>query len=253
MTSLKALPHRLVRTLLAAAVAAAGAASPPNERTPAAIAATQVTLRLGSLQGRATVISVAGRLLTILTAAHFLSAADAGKAVLIQRPEGELGGRLSRVTPNPAFPRSRMGKPYETPAREVVGVDTAIALIRVDPSDEPGRRVLAAIRPAELAPSPIPAGARQVLLVHVVDQAGEEHVVRAGNHLNPRCLAWGRRGFDTRRGDSGAGVFVMRTTAEGTPRPVLIGSVSQVDERGGIASLVHGGAAWVAGAVGRGP
>src|SRR4051812_10383649 len=168
-------------------------------------------------------IAVDERSLTVLTAAHFLSAADVGRAVLIRRPEGELKGHLSALTPNPGFPSSRTGKPYETPAGDAVGVDTAIASIRVDPPDEPGRRVLGAIRPAELAPRPIPGGMRQVIVVHVVDQSGEEHVVRAGNHLNPRCLAWGRRGYDTRLGDSGAGVFVMLTSAGGGSRPVLIG------------------------------
>src|SRR4051794_41932751 len=115
--SSKTLPRRLVRTLLAVGVVFAGSAGVPEERGPPRIAETQVTLRLDPLQGRATVIAVSDRTLTVLTAAHFLSAADVGKAVLIRRPEGELRGHLSAVTPNPGFPRSRTGKPYETPAR----------------------------------------------------------------------------------------------------------------------------------------
>ena len=59
-------------------------------------------------------------------------------------------------------------------------------------------------------------------------------------------LAWGRRGFDTKPGDSGAGVFLVRTTPEGAPWPILIGVVSQTDERGGIASLIHRDEPWFA-------
>src|SRR5207244_3931469 len=102
--------------------------------------------------------------LTVVSAAHFLAAADVGKPVVLQRPEGDLNGHLSAVTPNPDFPRSRSGKPYETPAREAIGVDTAIASIRVDLHDHDRRRVFATIRSAELAPRPIPGGTRQVLL-----------------------------------------------------------------------------------------
>ena len=49
----------------------------------------------------------------------------------------------------------------------------------------------------------------QILSVHIVDQYDQEHVVRAGNHLNPRCLAWGKQNYDTQRGDSGSGVFLF--------------------------------------------
>src|SRR4051794_10847930 len=107
MMSSIALPRRLGRALLAVAVLFARAAGAPDERTPPGIAETQVTLRLGPLQGQATAISISERTLTVLTAAHLLSAADVGRAVLIRRPEGELRGRLSAVTPNPGFPRSR--------------------------------------------------------------------------------------------------------------------------------------------------
>src|SRR5262249_22640057 len=157
------------------------------------------------------------------------------------------------VVPNPEFPRSRSGKPYETPAREAVGVDTAIASIAVDVHGGGAPRIFLAIRPAELAPHPVPGSAAQVLTAHIVDPDGREHVVRAGNHLNPKCLAWGRRQYGTRRGDSGAGVFIVRRTPEGRPWPVLIGSVSQVDGRGGIASLAHRDLPWLARAIGGRP
>jgi hypothetical protein len=245
--------RRLVRFLLAVAVPSAGAAGTPGTAVPPRIAETQVTLRLGPLQGRGTVIAVAGPILTILTSAHFLGRADIGKSILVERPEGALEGHLGAITPNPDFPRSRSGKPYETPAREAVGVDTAIASIAIDLQGGAAQRVFGAIRPAELAPRPVPGSPGQVLTVHIVDQDGREHVVRAGNHLNPKCLAWGRRNYDTRRGDSGAGVFLVRTTPEGQAWPVLIGSVSQVDERGGIASLAHRNLPWIARAIGHGP
>src|SRR5262245_52632070 len=143
--------RRLARTLPAVAVFVALSAGASDERVAPQIAETQLTLRLDPLQGQATAISISKRTLTVLTAAHLLSAADVGRAILIRRPEGELKGRLSAVTPNPGFPRSRRGKPSETPAGEAVGVDSAIASIRVDPPGERGRRVLGVIRPAELA------------------------------------------------------------------------------------------------------
>jgi hypothetical protein len=78
-----------------------------------------------------------------------------------------------------------------------------------------------------------------------MDQFGKEHVLRAGNHRNPRSLVWGRQNYDTQRGDSGAGVFFVGKTADGADRPILIGNVSQTDDRGGIASLAYGSERWV--------
>lgn len=223
-----------------------GVAAPPPERPPLDISATQLTLRLGPIQGRATVIGVAGDTLTVLTAAHFLTGDNAtGKTVVIRRPGGDLCGRVVAVSANPRFKAGRSDKPRDSPALGTIGVDTSIAFIKVNPLDANDRRVFDAIKPAELTRHLVPAGRDQIVSVHIVDQFDEEHVVRAGNHLNPKCLAWGRGGYDTRPGDSGSGVFIVRWTPEGTPRALLIGTVSQTDDRGGIASLAYRDDPWV--------
>lgn len=241
----------LVWLFLSVAAFQTGTADPTPAQTPPRILETQLTLRLGPVQGRGTVIAVADDTLTVITAAHFVSVDAAGKTVLVRRNEGDLIGRVMAATPNPNFHMDRSGKPSEDPARGTVGVDTAVVIIKVDLRGEGGYRVFRTIKPADMTPHPIPGGPNQILIVHIVDQFGEEHVVRAGNHLNSKCLAWGRRGYDTRPGDSGAGVFVIRNRADGEPRLTLIGTVSQSDGRGGIASLAHRNDPWIERAVGQ--
>ncbi len=239
--------------LVLSGLAAPGRADPPAEgQDPPAIADTQLTLRVGPLQGRATVIAASEDRLRVLTAAHFLSAEDVGKPVLILHGAA-LRGRLEAVAHNPAFRPSRDRLSDQPTVGGTVGIDTALATIRVELHAEAQRRSFARIRTAELTHEPVLRSSGQVLSVHIVDQTGVEHVVRAGNHLNPRCLAWGRGAYDTQRGDSGAGVFLMRKTAEGKARPILIGNVSQTDPRGAIASLAYRNERWIEEALADGP
>jgi hypothetical protein len=223
-----------------------GADEPPNPAGPPQLNLneTQLTLRLGPTQGRATVLARSDQSLTIMTAAHFLSDEDVGKPILFER-DGWFRGRLEAVSRNPSFQPIRSRRTDERLAFGTIGVDTSIAKIALDPHNGDQRRVLEKIRPAELTTHLVPAASGQVLTVHIIDQSGQEHVVRAGNHLNPRCLAWSRRSYDTQRGDSGAGVFVIRQTAEERAFPVLIGNVSQTDDRGGIASLASRDDRWL--------
>jgi hypothetical protein len=226
---------------------------PPQAPAPPRIEVTQLTLRLEPLQGQATAIAVdpAEDTVTIMTAAHFLSPDDVGKTILLAQ-ESRMSGQLTAVARNPHFRTVRSRTTNEESAFGTLGVDTAIATIRVNVPDQATRRAFDRIKVAELAGSPTPSRGDQILTVHIVDQEGKEHVVRAGNHLNPKCLAWGRAGYDTRRGDSGAGVFLVRKSPEGTPRPILIGNVSQTDDRGGIATLTNRAEPWIAKAIPQG-
>jgi hypothetical protein len=138
-------------------------------------------------------------------------------------------------------------------AEGILGVDTAIVAIAVGLHDEVDRQVFRRIKAVDMTPQATPSRPDQILPVRIVDQFGEEHVLRAGNHLNPKSLAWGRGGFDTRPGDSGAGVFLVRRTPAGEPLPVLIGVVSQSDERGGKASLIHRDEPWIEGTLAQQP
>jgi hypothetical protein len=246
-------PHPVLGTwiswlLLALAMPRLPADEPLERPVSSRIAETQLTLRLGPVQGRATVIAIDDDTLTVLTAAHFLAPEDAGKTIQIQGP-GDLRGRLGSVARNPNFHPLRSRVTNAPSPAGTLGVDTAIATIEVNVRTTRERRAFAAIRPAELIREPVLRNSGQVLTVHIVDQFGQEHVVRAGNHLNPRCLAWGKRSYDTQRGDSGAGVFVVRETAEGPPAPVLVGSVSQTDDRGAIASLAYRNESWIGRAI----
>jgi hypothetical protein len=209
-----------------------------------------VTLRVGPTQGRATVVLIDGATLTVVTAAHFLAPGDVGRGLVVRHQGHTLKGRVSSVTRNPAFhpPRSRHSPELSTAG--TVGVDTEVVAIEIEPRGGDDRQALGEIRPADLAARRTPRSPGQVVVVHVVDQSGAEHVVRAGNHLNPHCRAWGRGAYDTLPGDSGSGVFMMARTARGGAWPVLVGVVSQADDRGGIASLVHRDAPWLADALG---
>jgi hypothetical protein len=223
----------------------------PEKPDPPRIVQTQLTLRVYPVQGRATVIGIADETLTILTAAHFLSSDDVGKPVQIQHAgKHHLMGRLLSVTRNPRFRTIRSRTDDTELSFGTMGVDTAIATIKVDLPGDDQRRTFGEIRAADVSPIPVPASPNQILTVAIVDQFGAEHVLRAGNHLNPKCLAWGRRNYDTQRGDSGAGVFVVRKSAEGESWPILIGNVSQTDPEGGIATLTNRSESWFAKALG---
>lgn len=234
----------ILSLVLAAGPRADGGDLPPGQAV-LRIRETQVTLRHGRVQGRATVIGKDQATLTVETAAHFLAQDDVGKTILVLRREGHLIGHIAAVTRNPDFHPIRLRNPDEAAIDGAVGVDSAIAVIVVDPRDRNEQRILETIKSADLALNLVPRVPRTILSVHIVDQFGEEHVFRAGNHLNPKCLAWGRRSYQPRPGDSGAGVFVMGKTAGGEPSPILIGNVAQADDRGGIASLAHRNAPWI--------
>jgi hypothetical protein len=211
---------------------------------PPAIAETQLTLRLDPMQGRATVMDIDEETLTVLTAAHFLGPEDVGRTIRIEKSVW-LRGRLLSVTRNPGFRPIRSRQTNEPTPFATLGVDSAIATIKVDLQGEVAQRMFGKIRAIELARDPILSSSGQIIPVHIIDQFGKEHVLRASNHRNPRCLVWGRQSYDTQRGDSGAGVFYVRKMADGPDQPILIGNVSQTDERGAVASLAYGSERWV--------
>lgn len=227
------------------------APKPATDRLP--IVATQLTLRLAPVEGRATVIAIADDTLTVVTAAHFLTAEGVGKAIVIEQHKGHLIGRVAAIARNPNFRPIKSRNSAAISTEGTVGVDSALAVIKVDLRDEAERLAFSKIKAADLTTRRIPGSSGQVIPVRIVDQDGNEHVVRAGNHLNPRCLAWGRQNYEARPGDSGAGVFIIRKLPEGEPMPILIGCVSQTDDRGAIASLVHRDEAWIEDALARLP
>ena len=212
---------------------------------PPQIVETQLTVRLAQVQGRATAIAIAGDTLTTITAAHFISDEDVGKPIFVQWQEVRFNGQVVDVARNPHFKpvRSRATSGFSTAG--TIGVDTAIAVIKVDLPDQGHRQAFGKIKTADMTTRFIPATVGQILPIHIVDQLGKEHVVRAGNHLNPKCLAWGRQNYEARPGDSGAGVFVMLKSPDGEPWPLLIGNVSQTDDRGAIGSLTQRHEPWI--------
>ena len=96
------------------------------------ISATQLTLRLDSLQGQATVIDEAGTTLTIVTAAHFLGPDDVGKTLSIHHCNGNLKGKVEAVTPNPGYHPFRARGLPDSATYGTLGVDTAVVDIRVE-------------------------------------------------------------------------------------------------------------------------
>jgi hypothetical protein len=241
----------VLAVLLGVAGAPARGVDLPPDPAGASISDTQLTLQINPVQGRATVIGIDGERLTLVTAAHVLGREDLGRIVSLRHGDHSLRGRVEDVSRNPGFHPIRSRTNRERSADGTLGVDTAMVVVDVDLRDEAGRRDFGQIKAADLSAQPIPGNSGQVVPVHIVDQSGEEHVIRVGNHLNPKSLAWGRRSYDTQRGDSGAGVFVVGKTPAGGPWPILIGVVSQTDERGAIASLVHRKEPWIEEALAR--
>ena len=229
----------IIGLIAAAPVSLSQAAQPSASTISGRIAETQVSLEVGALQARATVIGKTRSSLVVETAAHALSAHDVGRQVTVG-PRGRcLVGRIAYVTRNPNFQPIMHGDSDGPSIDGAVGVDSAVAVIDVRLRDSAARRAFDAFRAAEMATRLVPGSPSRVLWVHIVDQFGNDHVVRAGNHLNPRCLAWGGQGYEPRPGDSGSGVFVVVETADGRVKPILIGNVAQVDDRGGLATLAH--------------
>ncbi len=164
----------------------------PLRRMSSRISQTQLTLRLAGIRARATVVAKTDGTLTVETAAHFLAATDVGSAIVIESREGRLGGRVVEVTRNPKFPTALSKAPGESAVAGAVGVDSEIVAIEVDLDDAVAHRVFEAIRAVEMTRDLRPSGTFRILSVHIVDQYGGVHVVRAGNHLNPKSLVWGR-------------------------------------------------------------
>ena len=216
------------------------AGRPKHDPVRLEIRRTQVTIALVAegVESRfqATVIAKGERAVTVLTAAHCLSPDDVGKDVRINQGRSAFPARIDSVARNPNFHPARDG--------EVPGVDNALAVLRWTPGDAREAEAFDAIRVAELTARPLPDPSGRAAFVHVVDQFGEEHTIRAGNYTNPRWLEWGRA-FLPQPGDSGSGVFVFRRDATTDPRPVLIGVVVGRSERGGGASLLSKRFRWL--------
>ena len=188
-------------------------------------------------QFRATVIARNGNLLTVVTAAHCLSAQDVGRPAQVMAGEAGLSAEVTAVVWNPSY------KPKLV--NDLHGPDSAVARFRVVAEDAASAEALATIRPAR---GPIehafPHPDGRSVVVRIFDAKGREHVVRAGNHMNPRWLEWGPAYFP-QPGDSGGGVFWVRPGPDGKLTPVLVGTIVGHDARGGGAALVSLDQPWV--------
>jgi hypothetical protein len=224
---------------------------PRKDREPPGIRETQITLRTERTQFQATVIAKEGSTLTIMTAAHCLSAKDRGMQVMMSRStrpgergdnkDKDLSGRIVEVAQNPLYAESGSNA-------RARGSDSAVATIAVAPENADERQAFVEMKPAEIIGWSIDHIPNLILDVCMLDQFGEDHIVRAGNHMNPGFLVWGNRGYRPTLGDSGAGVFLIRKTPAGRPLPLLIGNVAMSDELGGIAPLIGRKCQWIAGA-----
>ena len=233
---------RFVGWVLLVIGASSALGTPTRADDPATIGQTQLQVRLENRQFQATAIARDGDLVTLLTAAHCLGPDDAGAPLWVRQvDEGLLQGEVMTVTWNPAYEGIDPGDGEVTRG---LGIDSAIATIRIKPVGVTEAARLLAIRPADLAPSQVLSAGRKIVTIHVVDQHGREHVLRAGNHLNPKCLAWGG-GYRPEQGDSGSGVFLQVPGPEGRERPLLVGNVAFLDDRGGIAPLISRRDPWV--------
>jgi hypothetical protein len=230
----------------AVALDSRGDGPPPANDNPG-LASSQVTIEIrhdrSQSRFRGTVVARNDDVLTVVTAAHCLAADDVGLPARVTVGGTVLRAEVASVVWNPAY-RPRLVK-------DLHGPDGAVARFRVALEDKPSAGMFGAIRPAR---GPIehafPDPGGRTVVVRVVDAQDREHVVRAGNHMNPRWLEWGPAYFP-RPGDSGGGVFWLRPGPDGQPAPVLIGTVVGHDARGGGASLVSLDQRWLAEALGR--
>jgi hypothetical protein len=222
-----------------------GSDDPASSQPATSIQETQITVRLGSKQFQATVVDKQGGMITIVTAAHCVSASEAGSAILMTQADRQLGGRLVRATQNPDYRPVTSRDAQSRTIRGVLCVDNAVATLELRPANAHELEALLKLKPAELTASTVPEGSSQTVTVHVFDQTGQEHVVKAGNHLNPKCLAWGHSSYHPVPGDSGAGVFLMRPGVDGKASPLLIGNLALSDNRGGIAPLLSRKIHWI--------
>lgn len=214
------------------------------------LTATQVTVHQGRKQYRASVVGKQADRLILVTAAHCVSVEEAELPVTIHQADRVLAGRVLAIAQNPDYRPIASRDPGSSAVRGVLCVDSAIATVQVNLRSDRDSQTFAAIEPAEMVARAPNGGTTRAITVHIIDQTGTEHVVKAGNHLNPKCLAWGRNGYRPVPGDSGAGVFYfLHATAEEREHPVLIGNVALADDRGGIAPLLGRNLTWIEGAV----
>lgn len=243
------LPPRLaVLSLLVAFVGPLSAADAPPEE--GGLAGSQVTLETQqvTLQGSVIALRQDPPGLTLVTAAHGLFPLDEGTVIALRPVLGELAirGTVESAQPNPGYRPVRARDPNAPLQYQgAIGSDNSVVTLRLTIDGEDQRRAFRLLRPVPVATRPaLGRGGGGVLTVHVIDRDGIEHVVRAGNAMNPRWLAWGPK-YHPQPGDSGAGVFVVidpperdGATAGAAPaRAVLIGNVVASDAMGGIAAL----------------
>jgi hypothetical protein len=237
----------LVVVILALSRLASGqdktSAPTPSVRETPGLKATQVTIEIAkngkSRRFRATVMAKKDETLTILTAAHCMSADDENGPALMTIDGEVVEGTVVSVVQNPFYRANQ--------SREIPGPDNAIARLRfTKPSNKPAADAFETLKPAAaISARSYPGPSGQTISVRMIDARGVEHAVRAGNYNNPRWLEWGPA-YKPIPGDSGGGVFVMHAGADGTPRPILIGIIVGVDDRGGGASLVSKEMRWIA-------
>ncbi len=205
--------------------------------------ATQVTVAIEKdrkrRQFRATVLARKDDVLTILTAAHCMSDDDENGPALLLRDGEVVEGMVLSVVRNPAY---RGGQVSEIP-----GPDSAIARLRCRaPTSKAAIEAFGAVKSASaMAARSYPGPSGQTVYVRMIDGHGVEHAVRAGNYSNPRWLEWGPA-YKPIPGDSGGGVFVISSGADGKAVPVLIGIIVGRDDKGGGASLISKDMRWIA-------
>jgi hypothetical protein len=225
--------------------------SPPDSSAPvgARIAESQVTLEAQRVAFQGSVIDrrTDPPRLTVVTAAHGLFPLGEGTPIVVRPVAGEvaLRGVVESAVPNPGYKPLRTRDPRSALKYQgAIGSDNSVVTLRLTLSARE-RPVFQALQAVPVTARPVPDRARVgVLTVHVVDRKGVEHVVKAGNSMNPKWLAWGPR-YQPRPGDSGAGVFLVvdpsapdrRSDAQATPHVLLIGNVVASDDAGGIAAL----------------
>jgi hypothetical protein len=201
---------------------------------------TQVSLEIESERQRnrfrATVLSKDGDRLTVLTAAHCLSAKDLGKTVHVSHGGNSFTGRVGAVVQNPSYRHAQYG---DSP-----GADNAIAVVENIAWEDADAAWFRGLKTAEVAAWPVSDLGGRPVPARIEDQFGKEHVVRAGNFSNPKWLEWGPS-YRPLPGDSGSGVFIFPRNGDGKPRPTLIGVVVDRSDLGGGASVVSRRYRWL--------
>jgi hypothetical protein len=215
-------------------------AQPQDGPTDVGIRETQISVELASesqrSRFRATVLAKRGDELRVLTAAHCLSEKDAGKAAWLRQGSDGLEARVAAVVANPAY--------RQTPHGDSPGADNAVVVFRSISKDDQDSDLFRRIKEANVADWPLSAIGGRPIAARVHDQFGKEHVVRAGNYSNPKWLEWGPS-YRPLAGDSGSGVFIFPRSAEGRPKPTLIGVVVDRSDIGGGASMVSRRYRWI--------